>query len=118
MNWLEAHTPEGSVVLAPQGVSQFIPYVAGRKIVADQDVIMTQDFQRKAADVGRFFGSPGDDAFKQWMCSHYGVDYVLIATGDPAAGAIAPRDHPWLQPVLELPHAGVYAVQPAMETGE
>lgn len=113
LEWLETETPEGAVVLANHGISQFIPSFAGRKIVAGQDVIMTQDYARKTAEVSRFYHSRGDDPFKRWLCSHYGVDYLLFAAEDRLPHGIHPAEHPWLEPVFETPRATVYRVMTA-----
>ena len=107
MHWIETHTPEGSVVLANHSISQYIPYIAGRKILSGQDILMTQNYTRKAGEVGRFFYSPGDDGFKRWLCAYYGIGYVLLAAEDTV---VTPANLPWLSPVYKSPGAAVYAV--------
>lgn len=107
--WLREHAPDAPVVLASNATSPFIPRLADLRVATGQDVL-TAHYPQMAGHVGRFYQTPGDDAFKQWFCREYHVAYVFLGPEERAPNAMNPADHPWLERVYAAGDVEVYRV--------
>lgn len=108
--WLEANTGPEKVVLASDSSSQFIPVVASNKTVTGHDML-TAWYNEKNAEVGRFYGAPGDEDFKRSLIRKYRVAYVLFGPYERVQNGMRPQDYPWLRPVFSRGPVSVFAVE-------
>jgi hypothetical protein len=109
-DWLKDNAPNEPVVLASLDSSQFLPRLANLRIVSGQDAL-SANYTMMNDWVSRFYVSPGDDGFKQWLCRQQSVDFVLMGPFERAFAAMNPADHPWLAPVFESGDVAVYQVK-------
>ncbi len=110
LRWLEDNADPNAVVLASDTTSQFVPVVANNKTVTGHDML-TAWYDTKNAEIGRFYGVRGDDAFKQQMIRRYRVSYVLFGPYERMPQGMVPEEHPWLRPAHREGDVLVYAVQ-------
>lgn len=110
LNWLEEEAPTESVVLASHDTSQFIPRLADLRVVSGQDVL-TDRYREANASVLRFFGTPGDDAFKQGFCREQSVAWIILGPFENAIAALEPDDHPWMRPAFRKGEVAIYRVE-------
>lgn len=111
IGWLQDNAPAESVILASHDTTQFIPRFADLKVVTGQDV-MTVNYAWNNENVSRFFASSGDDGFKRWLCTLWGVDYILYGPAERHPNGCHPEDYPWMTPVFDSGDAKVYRVNP------
>lgn len=111
MEWLRDNTPPASVVLASRDTSQFIPVVAGNRVVTGHDML-TAHYEEKNGQLKRFLATRGDDDYKRWMLREYDVRYVFMGPFEWRQDGFEPADHPWLEPVFHQGAVTVYAVDP------
>ncbi len=110
MTQLSRFGDEGDVVLASHDTSQFVPRLAGLRVVAGQDALSV-DYEENNALVLRFFQSPGDVGFKEWFVRTRNIDFVFVG---PFEQAVAPQELgeiPWLAPVYSNDLVTIYRTE-------
>ena len=111
MDWLAAHAPPGSIVLAAYDTGNALP---GRALVrtfvghGPQSV----NADEKQAQVSAFFDAATADRQRLSLLAAYGVDYVFYGPSERALGGFSPADAPYLRPVYDNGVVQVYHVSP------
>lgn len=111
IGWLRDNAPEEATVIASHATSQFIPRLANLRVLTGQDAL-TPNYRAMNSHVLRFFQSPGDDAFKKWLCREQGAAYVLAGPEERALGIVGLETYRWLAPVHSAGATTVYRVSP------
>ena len=109
ITWLRENAPDGATVVASHATSQFIPRFANLRVLTSQDAL-TPNYRQMNSHILRFYQSPGDSGFKQWLCSEQGATYVLAGPEERALGSVDFERYPWLVPVHTSGAAAVYRV--------
>lgn len=83
--WIEEIVTDGDLVLASHDTSQFVPRLANLRVLTGQDVL-TANYAQQNSWVSQFFGTPGDEGFKQWLCQSQQVAWVLVGPAERRLG--------------------------------
>jgi len=83
-SWLKANTSWTDTVLAPVDSGEFIPAWAGNRVVYGHP-FETIDAEAKKAEVASFYSPEAAVAERRAVLDRYGVRYVFLGPGDPAA---------------------------------
>jgi len=83
-SWLKANTSWTDTVLAPVDSGEFIPAWAGNRVVYGHP-FETIDAEAKEAEVAHFYSPEATAAERRAVLDRYGVRYVFLDPGDPAA---------------------------------
>jgi hypothetical protein len=112
LDWLAGHATRSDVVLAPIDVGQFVPnYGRSRSFLAHW--AMTNRYFQRREEAERFFAAGTTDAYRRTVLDR---DHVTLVLRDAAAepGTFDPSASPLFEPLLELPHAGLYRYRPGV----
>ncbi len=107
IEWVDAHAPQPTVVLALPETAHFIPRLTRHKVVSAHDML-TARFEEKNAQLGRFFFEPEDEAFKQWFVRHYAIQYLIFGPKEASFGHFRPERIAWFHPVFQSGQTVVY----------
>lgn len=111
MKWLEANARKHDTVLSSIETGQLIPRIAGIKVYLGHYMI-TKDSAGKQEDVKRFYGTRGDDTFKQQVIADNRIRYVLLSPSEHRDNGMNPADHRWLVPRFKQGLAELFEVVP------
>jgi hypothetical protein len=109
LDWMHKTISPQAVVLASLETSQFIPRVSGQKVLSGHDML-TAYYDRKNAEVQKFFALRGDDQFKREMIKYYHVDYVLYGPDERRLGEMRPEQYPWMKKVYQHGDVTLYRI--------
>ncbi|MCF6285750.1 MAG: hypothetical protein L3K26_11220 [Candidatus Hydrogenedentes bacterium] len=110
IDWLAQHGSEGDVVLASHDTSQFIPRLANLRVVTGQDVL-TDNYTERNGHILRFFQSPGDEGFKQWLCRETSTTYIFVGPFERELAIEKFAALPWMEPVYSSGKVSLFAVR-------
>ena len=109
MDWLAAHAPPDSVVLAAYDTGNLLPARAlVRTFVGHGPQSMNAD--EKRAQVAAFFGDDASDEQRVSLLTTYQIEYLFYGPSERALGGFTPGSLPCLHQVYDGGGAQVYGV--------
>ena len=96
-------------MLASHDTSQFIPRLANLRVLTGQDVL-TLNYSMQNSWVAQFFGTPGDEGFKRWLCRSQQVAWVLVGPAERRLGNLNVTMPSGFERVHSIGDVGIYAV--------
>jgi len=109
LGWLAANAQRHDTVLAGFETGQLVPRIAGVKTYQGHYMI-TSNHAPKRADAQRFYGRPGDDAFKRQLVTGHRIRFVFVGPSERQPGGMEPTEHDWLKRRFSQGDAAVYEV--------
>jgi hypothetical protein len=109
LEWLDAHSQPGEVVLASFEVGNVIPARTDLRVFAGHGPETLHNAEKLAA-LQRFFDPDTDDAWRQSLLGDYDLDYVFYGPDERELGGWDPATAVYLTPIHESREYAIYGV--------
>lgn len=108
--WLRDNVPRTAVILGAYQTGNYLAAHAGQRVVIGHS-FESVDFERKSAEVPRFFQVKTSDDWRLSFLQNYRVDILWYGPREEKLGDWSPENQSYLEELVRLPEISIFQVR-------